>query len=140
MCPVGARTVEGCLKVLAVGFGGFLGAVSRYLLSGLAQSVFKSTTYPVGTLTINIIGCLTIGVLSELAESRGILAGTSGAFLFIGVLGGFTTFSAFSNETAVLLRDGESVHAAVSVVSHVVLCLVAVWVGRMAAHAVWSQA
>ena len=117
--------------------GGFLGAVSRYLLTGATQSVFEKTSFPLGTLTVNVLGCLVIGVLSELVEVRGLLSGTSRAFLFIGVLGGFTTFSAFSNETTLLLRNGQSLHAAVNVVVSIVLCLAAVWLGRVATCTVW---
>jgi len=125
------------LKVLAVGLGGFLGAISRYLLSGLAQSLFRNATFPVGTLIVNVLGCLVIGVLSELAESRGMLSGFPRAFLFIGLLGGFTTFSAFGNETVLLVRDGQTLSAGANILGNVVLGLAAVWVGRVAAHSIW---
>ncbi len=123
------------LKALAVGCGGFVGAVSRYYLSGLAQSLFKHSTFPIGTVTVNVIGCLAIGVLSEIAESRGVFGGATGTFLFIGVLGGFTTFSAFGHETVVLIRDGQGLHGAANIIGQVILCLLAVWLGRMAAGA-----
>ena len=126
------------MKALAVGCGGFIGAISRYYLSGLAQSMFKTSTYPIGTATVNITGCLIIGALSEVAESRGVLGGTTGTFLFIGVLGGFTTFSAFGNETVSLFRDGQGLHGVINIISQVVLCLLAVWVGRVAAGAIWK--
>lgn len=111
--------------------------MSRYLLSGAAQSAFRKTTFPLGTLAVNVLGCLAIGVLFELGEARGAFNETTRAFLFIGVLGGFTTFSAFSNETVLLMRDGQGAHAALNVVASLVLCLAAVWLGRVSAGAIW---
>jgi len=84
-----------------------------------------------------VLGCLLIGGLSELAESRSFLSPDARSFLFIGLLGGFTTFSAFGNETANLLRDREWVFAGVNVMANVVLAIGAVVLGRVAAHLIW---
>ena len=95
-------------KYLFVGAGGFLGAVLRYWLSSTVQQLSNSALVPVGTLVVNVLGCLVIGFLSELAEEHGLFTAEARAFVFIGILGGFTTFSTFGNETMNLLRDGQN--------------------------------
>ncbi len=125
------------IKLLVIGAGGFLGAVGRYLLSGIAQWISDSVVFPFGTLAVNAVGCFLIGALSYLVETRGAFSENERAFLIIGVLGGFTTFSAFANESVNLLRDGETVWAAVNVSAQIVLCLLAVWGGRTIAYVVW---
>jgi len=125
------------MKLLLIGAGGFLGSILRYLLSGFAQSITGSAAFPVGTLTVNFAGCLAIGFLWNLSETYGVLTGSTRAFLIVGVLGGFTTFSAFANETFNLLRDAEKLFAILNVVGHIVLCLFAVWLGRAMVHWIW---
>jgi CrcB protein len=124
-------------KLLWVGFGGFAGAVMRYLASGWVQQASGSVTFPWGTLAVNAAGCLAIGALSYLADTRGILHPEARLFLIVGVLGGFTTFSAFGNETMNLLRDGENLLAGANVGASVLLCLASVWAGRVIAIAIW---
>jgi fluoride exporter len=126
------------LRVLLVGSGGFIGSILRYLLSGFVQQSSKSVGFPYGTLAVNIIGCFIIGFLSQLAETRGLFTTESRAFIFIGVLGGFTTFSAFGNETFNLWRDGEALLALTNIAGHLVLALGAVWVGRLLTYQVWG--
>jgi CrcB protein len=109
-----------------VGAGGFLGAVSRYLLSLAVQP--RGTVFPVGTLAVNILGCLCIGLVFGLFD-RGGLSAEWRVFLATGFLGGFTTFSAFSNETFMLLRDGHAAYALLYVGGSVVLGLLATWLG-----------
>ena len=121
------------IKVLLVGLGGFVGSIARYGFGGLVQGR-TGATFPFGTLAVNVLGCFVIGGLSELAETRGVLTPETRAFLVIGVLGGFTTFSAFGNETLNLLRERDVALAAANVLANVVLALVAVWLGRSAAH------
>lgn len=125
------------IKLLLIGTGGFIGSVLRYLLSGAAQTLSQSIAFPYGTLTVNILGCLCVGVLSELIENRGLLGPDVRAFMIIGILGGFTTFSAFGNETLNLLRDGQRAASGLNVAAHLALCLGAVWLGRMLAQAIW---
>lgn len=125
------------IKLLLIGTGGFIGSILRYLLSGAAQSFSQSIAFPYGTLSVNILGCLWIGVLSELAENRGLLSPDVRAFLIVGILGGFTTFSAFGNETMALIRNGEPALALMNVGAHVVLGLGAVWLGYTLAYAIW---
>jgi fluoride exporter len=124
-------------RILLVGIGGFFGSILRYGASGSVQQWTRSVIFPYGTLAVNLIGCLIIGFLSELVESRGLFAAESRAFIFVGVLGGFTTFSAFGNETVNLWRDGENFLAFANVTTHFVLGLGAVWLGRVLAFEIW---
>ncbi|HEU4365132.1 MAG TPA: fluoride efflux transporter CrcB [Candidatus Krumholzibacteria bacterium] len=125
------------MKFLWIGIGGFIGSVLRYLVAGWAQESSRSVSFPYGTLVVNIAGCLLIGALSYLADARGLLQAEVRLFLFVGVLGGFTTFSTFGLETLNLLRDGELLVAILNVSANVVLCLAAVWAGRAGAIAIW---
>lgn len=111
-------------KVLAVGAGGFLGSVLRYLISVATQAWTGS--FPWATLGINVLGCLAIGLVQPLVRERQLLL----VFLVPGILGGFTTFSAFGHETHAL-AEGRSPALAVAYVSlSVGLGLGAVWLGR----------
>ncbi len=110
---------------LLVGTGGFLGSVARYLLSGWVQRIAQDSWFPYGTMTVNITGCLVIGLLAGLAESRGILSPNSRAFLLVGVLGGFTTFSSFSYDTVSLFSGGRTVAAVLNVAAQVLLGITA---------------
>jgi CrcB protein len=126
------------LSITFVALGGALGSVSRYLLGTWIQSTSKSIDFPFGTLTVNLIGCFVIGLLSQLAESRGVFTPETRALVFVGVLGGFTTFSSFGNDTLNLVRDGEMVNALVNVGANVVLGLALVWLGRTVAFWIWK--
>jgi CrcB protein len=123
--------------ILYVALGGALGSVSRYLLGTWTQTISKSIDFPYGTLTVNLIGCFVIGFLSQLAEGRGAFTSEARMLVFIGVLGGFTTFSSFGNDTINLLRDGEMVNALVNVGANVIVGLFLVWLGRAAAYWIW---
>jgi CrcB protein len=125
------------VKVLLIGVGGLIGSIVRYFISGAAQSLFGATRFPAGTLIVNLIGCLFIGVLSQLAESRGALTDSTRAFAMVGVLGGFTTFSAFGNETMNAARSGDVMLAVINVLAQVVGGFCCVWLGRALAYAVW---
>jgi CrcB protein len=116
-------------RVWLVGLGGFLGTVARYGVGGFVARLRGGGTFPLETLVINVTGCLVLGVLAGLSETRGVFTGTTRAFLFIGVLGGFTTFSTFGYETFQLVRDGQWHGAALSLMLQVGLGLGAVWAG-----------
>ena len=121
------------LNVLAVGLGGFIGSVFRYFLGLFIHSIFRQSTFPYGTLSANILGCLVIGVLSGLVDHRIDLSATTRLFLFTGVLGGFTTFSTFSLDTLRLFQAdsaGGLFLAFLYVVIHVVLGLIAAYLGH----------
>ena len=124
-------------RVVLVGAGGLLGSVLRYVVSGLVQDAARDSLFPWGTLAVNVLGCLAIGVLGELAEARGAFGVETRALLMTGLLGGFTTFSAFGSETMHLLRGAERMLAAANVLANVVLGLAAVHAGRVAAQLVW---
>jgi CrcB protein len=124
-------------KLLIIGAGGFIGSVLRYVISGLAQTLSQSIAFPYGTLAVNVVGCLCIGFISELADSRALMGGDTRLFLIVGILGGFTTFSAFGNETMNLIRDGEMALALMNVGAQVLLGLGAVWLGYTLAYVIW---
>jgi CrcB protein len=125
------------LRILLVGLGGFVGSILRYWLSGLAQNAAAGSVFPIGTLVVNVIGCVAIGALSELAEARGFMSPETRALLIVGLLGGFTTFSAFANETMNALRDGALAVALTNIVLSLAACLAAVWGGRTMAGLLW---
>jgi len=124
-------------KLLLAGIGGFIGSALRYAATGYVQQLSRSPAFPYGTLAVNLIGCFLIGFLSQLAESRGLFTAEARTFVFIGILGGFTTFSAFGNETMNLWREGQNSLALANVAAHLVLGLGAVWVGRGLAYQIW---
>lgn len=125
------------VKILMIGLGGFTGSVLRYVLSGLVQQGLGGIYFPYGTLAINLMGCLLIGFLSHLSETYGLFAEEARSLVFIGLLGGFTTFSTFANETWNLLRDGENGLGLANAGVHLLGGLLAVWVGRAVAHVLW---
>ena len=113
--------------ILAIGIGSCIGGVCRYLLSQFIQNKFLST-FPFGTLGVNIIGCFLIGIVFGLSE-RGKFTIEWRLFLATGLLGGFTTFSSFSNESVSLLRDGQLWYAFTYIACSVVICLLATFTG-----------
>jgi fluoride exporter len=113
--------------ILAIGIGSFIGGISRYVLSLFIQNKFLSA-FPYGTLGVNIIGCFLIGIVFGLSE-RGNITMEWRLFLATGVLGGFTTFSAFSNETVSLLRNGQLWHAFTYIACSVLIGLIATFTG-----------
>jgi fluoride exporter len=114
---------------LLVGLGGFAGSIARYALSGIVLHQAAGARFPFGTFIVNVAGCLAIGLLAGLVESRGLFSFHVRLFLLTGVLGGFTTFSAFGFESLALARRGELAVAALYVVLSVVVGLAAVWLG-----------
>ena len=122
-------TPYGLPQLLWVGVGGFLGSVGRFMISGFFNRLSPALAFPIGTLAVNILGCFLIGLLHGLAESRNILGTDTRIFLFIGVLGGFTTYSTFGFESLALLRDGEFFKTSANILLHVIVGLSAVWIG-----------
>jgi fluoride exporter len=117
-------------QLLWVGLGGFTGAIGRYIVSSGMQRLIPVSQLPYGTLLVNVVGCALIGALGGWAEARQLQISVGlRLFLFVGVLGGFTTFSAFAFETLSLARGGATLPALTHVGLHLVLCLAAVALG-----------
>ena len=118
------------IKLLYIGIGGFLGSIARYWASGAAQRLAGRQDFPYGTLAVNIIGCFLIGFLSSLAATRQLFSPETRLFLFVGLLGGFTTFSTFSYEVFSFAHDGQFLSALWNLFLHIVTGLGAVWLGH----------
>jgi CrcB protein len=116
-----------------VGLGGFLGAVARYLVATAVTRVLPPP-FPWGTVAVNVVGSLLIGVVFAVAETRGIFNGQARFFLVTGILGGFTTFSALSMETYGLLRAGNWAVALGSVALQLVAGIAAAAIGYAVAR------
>ena len=122
------------VKLAIIGMGGFLGAICRYALAGLAHRIW-STTFPIGTLIVNVIGCFILGGIMYVVQTHGALSPNTRLFLTIGMLGAFTTFSTFGYETIALINSREFMYAMWNVVGNLMLGLVAVWLGRLVVRA-----
>jgi CrcB protein len=122
-------------RVLLVAAGSALGGTARYVLSGVVQRGLGAT-FPYGTLAVNVAGCFLIGAFMMAVESRLSAPPEARIFLVVGILGGFTTFSAFGYETEALLRDQETWLALGNVAANVGLGLAAVVLGRAAVVAI----
>ena len=125
-------------ELFLVASGGAVGSAVRYAVSGAAQRLFASgvgsgagsiASFPAGTLVVNVTGSLLIGLVAGLAESRALLSAEARLLLVTGVLGGYTTFSAFSLETLLLLRAGQTTTALTSVALQVLLGVAAAFAG-----------
>lgn len=121
------------VKTLMVAVGGMVGSVLRYGVTVLAQRLCGDA-FPLGTLTVNTVGCFVVGVLLPLLD-RQLLSSESRALLMVGLIGGFTTFSAFGFETVELARRGAVDLAFTNVALNVGLGLLAVWLGIQAGRA-----
>lgn len=113
--------------LLAIGTGSFVGGMLRYLVSQVIQARSPGI-FPLGTLTVNLVGCFLIGIVFALS-GRGFIAEPWRLFLATGVLGGFTTFSAFSHETISLLQQGQVFPAFTYVGVSVIVGMLATYVG-----------
>jgi CrcB protein len=122
------------LSYLLVAIGGALGSVARFWLSGfVAHRVGE--TFPFGTILVNVTGSFAIGFFATLTSPDGriLVSPSFRQFFMIGICGGYTTFSSFSLQTLNLANDGEWLYAGMNIVFSVILCLVAVWLGHLAA-------
>ena len=117
-----------------IAVGSALGGMARYWCSGFAARLIGET-FPWGTLIVNVVGSFIIGFFATLTGPDGrLLVGTvPRQFVMVGICGGYTTFSSFSLQTLNLANDGEWLFAGANIVVSVVLCLVAVWLGHVAA-------
>lgn len=122
--------MDSLLKLSLIGTGGFIGAVLRFLISSWTQGRAGLLVFPLGTLTVNMIGCLLIGFLSALVELKAMFSPETRSFLLIGLLGAFTTFSTFGNETFNLIRASRMDLAVLNAGGQVVLGVFLVWLGH----------
>jgi fluoride exporter len=119
-------------KILLIGFAGMAGTLSRYWLSGWADERWGAT-FPVGTLLVNMLGCMLIGFLFHATGEKYLVDPVIRSAALVGFLGGFTTFSAFGLQTFNLLRDGEVLFAATNIIVSNVVGLALVWAGYLVA-------
>ncbi|WP_159636845.1 fluoride efflux transporter CrcB [Sphingobacterium composti Ten et al. 2007 non Yoo et al. 2007] len=113
--------------LLAIGLGSFIGGICRYLLSQIIH-IKTESLFPMSTFIVNIIGSFAIGLVFALA-AKGDISKEFQLFLATGVLGGFTTYSAFSNETFILMRDGHLVFALIYILTSITIGLLATFLG-----------
>ncbi|MCK5740856.1 MAG: fluoride efflux transporter CrcB [Chlorobi bacterium] len=116
-------------KLLLIGAGGFLGAIARYSIGGYVNGLLEKSGFHYGTMFVNIVGCLLIGLLSGLAESKDVLTPEIRMLVIVGFLGAFTTFSAFGLETFRLIDNAMVLKALLNIGGQVVFGLIAVWIG-----------
>ena len=119
---------------LWIAAGSALGGMARFWCTGLAERLFGET-FPWGTLLINIVGSLIIGFFVALTGPLGRydIDPNIRAFVAVGLCGGYTTFSAFSLQTMVLMQESQWLHAGAYILASVAVCLVAVWIGHLIA-------
>jgi fluoride exporter len=115
--------------LLLVAIGGAVGSAARYQVSAVLLAHATGWRLPVGTLVVNVVGCLLAGVLVVWADTHHWLAPETRLLLFTGLMGGFTTFSAFGVETVRLFQQGQEGAAVANVLVSVVFGLLAVWLG-----------
>jgi CrcB protein len=115
-------------KLLLIALGGAFGSVMRYLIAGWMQRLFENP-FPIGTFTVNVTGCLCVGVLAAYFAGPHLVREEYKLALTVGVLGGFTTFSTFGMETFSYLNEGQWGRAALNVLLTNITCLAAVWIG-----------
>lgn len=122
-------------KLFLIGLAGFIGTVSRYLLSGVIAKRYGET-FPMGTLIVNLIGCFLVGLLFYLLEERFLVNQTARTVILIGFLGGFTTFSSYGLQTFTLLQDGEFGFAVLNITVSNLVGLLLVWAGYTLARVI----
>ncbi len=117
-------------NLLLIGAGGFLGSVARYLVSRLNTQV-EWLSIPVGTLLVNVLGSLLIGFLIGIAEKSTVMTLEMRMFLMVGLCGGFTTFSSFTGENLMLMRNGQFLPLFLYTGLSILLGFTAVYLGYM---------
>ena len=120
------------LRILCVGLAGLAGTLCRYWLSGVVARRYGEA-FPLGTLAVNLLGCFAAGLLFHFMQERQAFSETARAAVFVGLLGGFTTFSAYGLQTFALLREGRPGLAALNLVASNLLGLLMVFAGYAAA-------
>jgi len=119
--------------ILLVGFGGFIGSVARYFISKL-NIYFDFLDIPFGTLTVNILGSFLIGFLTGISDKSVILSADLRLLLMVGICGGFTTFSTFTNENLMLLHNGQILSLFLYTGLSIFLGFIAVYLGYISSN------
>ena len=122
-------------SLLLVVLGGGIGSAARWGATGWTLQYTLDWRFPLGTFAVNVVGCAIAGVLAGLSERFGVLSPDVRLFLFTGILGGFTTFSAFGLETVLLLRRGEWLVACSNMALSVLCGVLALWLAMKAVTA-----
>lgn len=121
-------------EILAIGCGGFIGAISRYFVSGWLQNIMKKP-FPYGTMGVNILGSLILGILMGITLNANVSPYWK-LSIGIGFLGAFTTFSTFSYETMMLMRAGAVFEVFMNIAASIILGLIAVFIGYLIGNAI----
>ncbi|WDP91814.1 MAG: fluoride efflux transporter CrcB [Desulfobacter sp.] len=116
-------------KLAMVGLGGGMGAICRFMVYEICLGLVKNAWLPYGTIIVNVAGCFVIGLLGGIAETRDVFSPELRALIFIGFLGGFTTFSTFGFELFFFIRNGQAGVAALNAAIQFTLGLLGVWAG-----------
>ncbi|MFH2037677.1 MAG: fluoride efflux transporter CrcB [Candidatus Zixiibacteriota bacterium] len=122
-------------KFLIIGLGGFIGAILRYSMTRFVTEYSTLSTFW-GTLTVNILGCLILGVILQLADFKWLIRPEMKLFLIIGVLGSFTTFAAFANESLTMLKSEQYLTLVFNVTTQIVIGISALWAGSFIARSI----
>ncbi len=115
-------------QILLIGFGGFIGTIGRFFVSKL-NIYWHFLAIPMGTLTVNVVGSLIIGFIVGISQKSALLTPDMRLFLMVGVCGGFTTFSSFTNENLMLMQNGQFLTAFLYTTLSIILGFLAVYVG-----------
>lgn len=116
-------------SIFLIGIGGFIGSIMRYLVTVWSQNLFQDSAFPIGTLIVNVTGCLLLGLLNGFAENHHFFTSHIRLFMFVGILGSFTTFSTFSYETIEMMQNGNSFNAFLNIAIQVIVGLLAAFIG-----------
>ena len=117
------------MKLVMVALGGMIGAILRYGCNTAIQACSANSCIPLGTLTVNAIGCLIIGLVGGYTDQAAGLSEPARLLLVVGILGSFTTFSTFGNETFLLMRNGQFTASLLNIGMQLGVGLLAVWLG-----------
>ncbi|MCD4742390.1 MAG: fluoride efflux transporter CrcB [Desulfobacteraceae bacterium] len=121
-------------SIFLIGIGGFIGSIMRYIIYIWSQSLFKELSFPLGTLIVNITGCLLLGLLNGWAENYQFFTLQIRLFLFVGLLGSFTTFSTFAYQTIEMIQNGHPYQALLNITIQVIVGLLAAFIGFQIAY------
>ena len=118
------------LKIMIVGAGGFFGAIFRFTISGLVNNNFSHTSFPLGTLVVNIMGCFAIGILFSLLGTKFTVSAETQLLLIVGFIGSFTTFASFGHETLNLIQADKFNLSLINIAAQMLLGFGSIIAGR----------